>query len=146
MIEHHSYFSTMRKVRVYLKKLQFYSSVSRGHINSIFYENTTYYLEGKITRKFLASLAHALLYQGEYHKIWKDHQDHLQVILKTALELGNSPSQTNIFRINRLLKKYQKYHMLPIYSPLINLLDKISQPTISRLYQWHNKLPATNAL
>lgn len=115
MLKSNHHFCSMRKVRNYLRKLNFLSNINRNTTYRIFYENTQNYLEGKITRKFYFSLINELFYYGCRHLIWHKQNDSLFDILKTMAESKNTDSDQKITHINALLVNYYSKQPLVIF-------------------------------
>ncbi len=111
------YFCPMRKVRVYLKKLRYYSNVNVDTTFSILQENTNLYLKGQISSKFYANLAEELLQRGSYHTIWNESSDMLMLWLKLASTLRIAKSKSSLSRLNHdismLNQKCTEIYSLP---------------------------------
>lgn len=105
----------MRKVRNYLKKLNFLSHINRNTTYRIFHENTQYYLEGKITRRYYFSLIGELYYFGCHYLIWYKNHDSLFDILKTLTKFKDANSDEEIKNINTLLVDYYSKQPLVIF-------------------------------
>lgn len=105
------YFCPMRKVRVHLKRLHYYSNVTFASTFSIFMQNTDLYLKGQISRKFYANLAEELWQRSTHYAIWNKTSDTLLQLLKTAVKLGNKNSKAHISRINHEIENLNQQCM-----------------------------------
>ena len=110
-----NHFCSMRKVRIYLKKKNYLSNINRNITYRIFHENTQYYLEDKITRRFYFSLINELFYYGCHHLIWHKQNDSLFDILKTIAEIKDTDSNQRIKHINAILVNYYSKQPLVIF-------------------------------
>ena len=135
MLDEYTYFCPMRKVRVYLKKQKNLSTLTRAKTYSIFNENTQYYLEGKITRKFFGFLAEELLHQGDHYQVWLKENDSLPTILRIVFELENIKSEERISQINmRLIQFLQKRKQkFSLTSSITAGLEKLAQSYVGLL-------------
>ncbi len=135
MLEKHSFFSPMRKVRMYLKKIRYFSDISRENTYLIFRDNTLYYLEGKITRNFYVSLIETLHFQGDENLIWQSSVDPMLIILNIAARLKNAKTQTDpqdyIFRINKHLLDFLQKRKQRLSEQDILCIQRISNNLIA---------------
>lgn len=126
MSSDYRYFCPMRAVRVYLKKRKYLESVTREGTQAIFIENTLYYIEGKITKRFYSILVKELLQQANYHRIWYPNHDKLANILTIASELVSTKSTEYISQINlHLINFLQKYRKQ--FSPSISISEGLTR-------------------
>ncbi len=134
MFMQNSYFCPMRAVRVYLKRLKYLSCVTRDKTYLIFCENTKYYLEGKITRKFYANLADELLHAGNESQIWRK-LDLLPEMLKTASVIEKLIPDEQISKINLLLIQYlqKRKQKFSLTSSITAGLEKLAQSYVGLL-------------
>lgn len=109
-----NHFCPMRSVRTYLRKIDYLLHATKIYTYRLFRENTQYYLEGKITKKFYSVLAQEFLYQAKLHALWRNH-DNFCGLLKIVAVLENIKTKNELQKINSLLMKYLYRRNQPLF-------------------------------